>query len=263
MNRETDTTGTLQSEKDKINREWSESSANYNRIILDELDSFRPAAWQRQILSHFPDDEHLNILDIGCGPGFFSIILSAKGHWVTGIDGAEGMLEKARANIAQTGSTATIMRMDANELDFPDEVFDLVISRNVTHAIPDHTKAYTEWRRVLKPGGKLLIYDANWHFIETVPAIRREYIEDWRKCVRTYGSDFNENTDPDAAPHMDDTEHGHPLGDLMRPDYDVGILKATGFKDISYDRDITGDLWDDKEKTLYRVTPMFEICAVR
>lgn len=248
-------------DQEQINRDWTESSENYDSIIFDELNSFRTAAWQKQILSHFPKDKTLNILDIGCGPGFFSIILSEKGHSVTGIDGAKGMLEKARRNVARTGSDATILEMDANYLEFPDCSFDLVVSRNVTHTLLDHTRAYTEWKRVLKDDGLLLIYDANWHHIETVPGIRRQYIEDWKKCVRTYGSDFNGNTDPDGAPHVDDIDGGHPLGQLVRPDFDVDVLTAVGFSSISCDRNIIGPLWDDKEKTLYGVTPMFEICA--
>ena len=248
--------------QDEIFRDWSESSANYDRIIRDELNSFRPDAWLRQILSHFPEGKRLRILDIGCGPGFFSIILSMAGHEVTGIDGADGMLERCRKNVEASGCGAKILKGDAANLEFPDETFDLVVSRNVTHAIPDHVKAYTEWKRVLKPDGILLIYDANWHFEETVPAVREQYYKDWRECIRVYGSDFNENTDPDGIPQVDkDTLGTHPLGDLMRPDYDIGILKAVGFESVSFVRDVTGPLWDDKEKLLYGTTPMFEIKA--
>lgn len=250
-------------EQEQINREWSESSGNYDRIIQDELSSFRPAAWLKRILSHFPTDKTLDILDIGCGPGFFSIILSAAGHRVTGIDGAEGMLEKARSNVARFGNPVSILKMDANSLDFPDESFDLLISRNVTHTILDHTRAYSGWKKALRDDGLLLIYDANWHHLETVPEIREAYMKDWKECVRTYGSDFNGNTDPDTPPHGSGRGRKHHLKDIIRPDYDIGILKSAGFNSIRYERDITGSLWDDKERLLYRTTPMFEICASR
>ena len=46
--------------QEEINRHWSESSSNYDRIIRDELGSFRPAAWQKQILSHFPSEKKLS-----------------------------------------------------------------------------------------------------------------------------------------------------------------------------------------------------------
>ena len=250
--------------QEEINRHWSESSSNYDRIIRDELGSFRPAAWQKQILSHFPSEKKLSVLDIGCGPGFFTIILSAKGHDVTGIDGAGGMLERARANVAAAGCGGKILEMDANRLAFPDGSFDLLVSWNVTHTLMDHAHAYAEWKRVLKPGGLLLIYDANWHFEDTVPEVQRQYLEDWKECIRVFGSDFNENTDPDALPLPAAAgPDRHPLGDLTRPDFDVGVLRAVGFRRITYTRDITGPLWDDKEKLLYRTTPMFELCAAK
>ena len=47
--------------QEEINQSWSVSSANYDRIIQDELNSFRTEAWQQQILAHFPDgksDKH-------------------------------------------------------------------------------------------------------------------------------------------------------------------------------------------------------------
>ena len=246
----------------EINRSWSESAPNYDSIIHDELRSFRVEAWQKQVLSHFPAGQTLQILDIGCGPGFFSIILSAMGHDVTGIDGADGMLQRARANVAAAHSDADILQMDANCLDFPDGTFDLVVSRNVTHTLLDHAAAYTEWKRVLKPGGLLLIYDANWHLPETVPEMRERYLADWKACIERFGSDFNGNTDPDAKSYYDGL-HEHPLGDLMRPDYDVGVLQAVGFREIQTDRNIIEQLWDDKEKLIYGSTPMFEIAARR
>ncbi len=250
--------------QEEINQSWSVSSTNYDRIIRDELNSFRTAAWQKQILSHFPEGKKLKILDIGCGPGFFSIILSAKGHDVTGIDGAGGMLQRARGNIEATHSSAVILEMDANCLDFPDQTFDLLVSRNVTHTLLDHAKAYTEWKRVLKDDGLLLIYDANWHREETVPEVRSQYLKDLQECIRVFGSDFNERTDPEAVRKEEgESVKEHHLGDLMRPDYDIGVLQAVGFGSISYDRDITGDLWDDKEKLIYRTAPMFEICAMK
>jgi ubiquinone/menaquinone biosynthesis C-methylase UbiE len=250
--------------QEEINKNWSDSSTNYDRIIQDELQSFRVEAWQEQILSHFDEGAYLKILDLGCGPGFFSIILSAKGHDVTGIDGAEGMIQRARRNVKNNNSTAEILEMNAAKLDFPDNTFDLLVCRNVTHTLLDHAGTYTEWKRVLKTGGKLLIYDANWHFEFARPDIREQYLKDWKECIRRFGSDFNENTDPDAIPEIEEEpEGGHPLLDLVRPDFDYGVLKAIGFSEISFVRDITERLWDDKEKLLYGTTPMFEICAVK
>lgn len=248
-------------EQSEINRSWSENSENYDSIIHNEFASFRTLAWQKQILSHFPEGKRLRILDIGCGPAFFSIILSACGHDVIGIDGAEGMLLRARANVSAAGSTATILEMNAASLQFPDASFDLLVSRNVTHTLLNHVNTYKEWKRVLKPDGCLLIYDANWHLSETVPEVRARCREDWHRCIVQFGSDYNGNTDPNGPSPYDGPTTEHPLADLIRPDYDIGILRAIGFRNVFFSRNIIENLWDEKEKVIYGFTPMFEICA--
>ena len=104
-------------------------------------------------------EKPLKILDIGCGAGFFSILLAAKGYDVTGIDLTESMIEEAVSLAAEEKSNARFQVMDAEKLAFPDETFDVIVSRNVTWNLPHPEKAYVEWLRVLKTGGLLLNYD--------------------------------------------------------------------------------------------------------
>lgn len=53
--------------------------------------------------------------------------------------------------------------MDGQNLEFADGTFDVVISRNLTWNLENPQKAYSEWQRVLKEGGVLLNFDANWY----------------------------------------------------------------------------------------------------
>ena len=66
----------------------------------------------------------------------------------------------AHGNLAQK---ITYCQMDASHLAFADETFDAVVSRNLTWNLEDPEQAYKEWMRVLKKGGILLNYDANWY----------------------------------------------------------------------------------------------------
>ena len=251
-------------EQAAINERWTRGSDNYDRIIHDELASFRVEGWQKLIAAQTGDRPGLEVLDCGCGPAFFTILLAKAGYRVTGIDAAEGMLEKARANIAEYGVKAQILEMDCHELSFPDNAFDAVVSRNVTHALRDHVTVYREWLRVLRPGGVLLIFDANWHLPQASEEAYREAMEREKKAIEVYGSDFSGNTVFDEnAEFAPGKRRPHPLGDLRRPDWDCGILQAMGFEDIAYDRDITGPLWDDKEKLVYGNTPLFLLRAVK
>ena len=52
--------------------------------------------------------------------------------------------------------------MDAENPDFPDGTFDVIVSRNLTWTLPDAARAYKEWIRVLKTGGILINADANY-----------------------------------------------------------------------------------------------------
>ena len=110
-----------------------------------------------------PLEDHPRVLDLGCGPGFFTVLLALQGYHVTAVDYTENMLAQAKANATRYGVQATFLQMDAQDLSFEDGTFDLVVTRNVTWNLEEPLQAYREWLRVLRPGGKLVNADGN-HF---------------------------------------------------------------------------------------------------
>ena len=64
-------------------------------IIADELASFRMAAWQQLLRNKLPAHAE-TVLDLGCGPGFLSIVAATLGYQVTGIDSSPAMLRIAK-----------------------------------------------------------------------------------------------------------------------------------------------------------------------
>ncbi|NMA82841.1 MAG: class I SAM-dependent methyltransferase [Epulopiscium sp.] len=76
-------------------------------------------------------------------------------------------------------------------MDFENKSFYVVISRNVTHTLRYHETVYREWNRVLKPEGRLLIFDANWHLPCYDQELLIETIRRGDECLRLYGSTFN------------------------------------------------------------------------
>lgn len=102
-------------------------------------------------------------LDLGTGAGFFSLLLSELGWNVTAVDYSEEMLKNAKNNAENNGfRKISFLRMDAQNLAFADASFDVIVSRNVTWSLPAPEKAYAEMVRVLKPGGAILNFDANY-----------------------------------------------------------------------------------------------------
>jgi len=99
------------------------------------------------------------VLDAGCGTGNYALALARAGFRVVGVDSAAGMLARARAKAAAGLSGFVSFRpadLDA-PLDFPDGAFDHVLGISVLQAVADPSFTLGEWRRVLKPGGTLIL----------------------------------------------------------------------------------------------------------
>jgi ubiquinone/menaquinone biosynthesis C-methylase UbiE len=117
------------------------------------------AAWDRILDLVLPGREPLNALDTGCGTGFLSFELAARGHRVTGIDFAPAMLAEARRKATERGVSIRFEEGDAEQLPFASASFDLAISRHVLWTLPHPEAAIDEWIRVLRPGGRLVVLD--------------------------------------------------------------------------------------------------------
>ncbi len=98
------------------------------------------------------------MLDVGCGTGVLPEALSntAPGAKLAGIDPSEDMLALARERV---DGTVVLKQSHAEELPFPDEVFDVVISTNALHYFRNPAGALQEMYRVLAPDGRIAITD--------------------------------------------------------------------------------------------------------
>jgi len=93
------------------------------------------------------------VLEIGCGSGMGIPYLSAHARMVVGGDYTMALLEEARRHL----SDANLVRMDAQHLPFRDNVFDAVLMLEMIYYVADQQAAFAESRRVLKPGGRLMV----------------------------------------------------------------------------------------------------------
>jgi len=101
----------------------------------------------------------LDALDVGCGTGFLSFELAARGHRVFGIDFAPAMIAAARKKAAERGVSIRFEEGDAEQLAVPSGRFDLVVSRHLLWTLPNPELAIDEWIRVLRPAGRLIVVD--------------------------------------------------------------------------------------------------------
>ncbi len=99
-------------------------------------------------------------LDLGCGAGHLSFALSPLVGSVVALDPSDGMLAQVATEAVARGLTnIATMRSDAESVPYPDACFDLVATRYSAHHWTDLDAAIAEVRRVLAPGGHVLVID--------------------------------------------------------------------------------------------------------
>lgn len=242
----------------EIESYWSTRAEGYSEVNHKELNGIQKEAWLKTLKRQFPEKkkEELKILDIGTGPGFFPVILAEAGYKVTAVDYTQEMLDTAKKNAGELCEKIVFHKMDAQDLKFEDNTFDVVISRNLTWNLKDPKGAYREWHRVLKPGGKLLNFDANWYGYLYDDKKREAYENDRRNVERVSLDDHYLCTDIDR---MEKIALQVPLSETRRPGWDVKVLKELGASQIQVNEDIWQQVWSEEEKLNYGSTPMFMI----
>ena len=112
----------------------------------------------RETLARVELREGERALDVGCGTGAHLRALDerAPAALLVGIDASSAMLERARAKL---GPRARLVEARAGELPFGAASFDLLVSSSVLHHLRAPAQALREWRRVLRPGGRLALTD--------------------------------------------------------------------------------------------------------
>jgi ubiquinone/menaquinone biosynthesis C-methylase UbiE len=122
---------------------WDNSISELTRFAFSELES-----------------NHLNILDIGCGPGNSTtmIALECTNSNITGVDISTNMINRANKKLRREKETSNVIayvRSDAASLPFPDNYFDLVTGHSFLYMVRNKKEVMQELARVLKPGGQI------------------------------------------------------------------------------------------------------------
>ena len=260
MTTTTVTTSTLLQE---IEQYWSRRASSYSDLINTELATDGLERWLPVLRENGIDGGPKRILDVGTGPGFFAIALASLGHEVVAVDYTEAMLEEARANAEKAGVLDHILflQMDAQDLTFPDDTFDFIVTRNVTWVLEHPDEAYVSWHRVLKQGGTLLNFDAGWYNYLFDEEKYEEFLEDRENVRAAHMTDSYDSYDQSDV--CEEFSKQLMLSRYTRPEIDLMMLDEIGFSDGSADRDIWQRVWNEEEKMNGRSTPLFLLKAVK
>ena len=134
--------------------------------------------------------------------------------------------------------------------------FPEILPRNLEH--PD--VAYREWVRVLKAGGKLLNFDANWYGYLYEEEQRKAYENDRKNVENNSLDDHYLCTDIER---MERIALQVPLSKIRRPQWDVKTLREAGLLGIHTDTEIWKTVWSEEERLNYQSTPMFMVTGVK
>ncbi|MDH7974036.1 class I SAM-dependent methyltransferase [Sphingomonas sp. AR_OL41] len=132
---------------------WTESAAAWIAELGDGGDFGRACVLDRPMLERVARGDFATALDVGCGEGRFCRMLAERGIKAIGIDPTEPLLAEAR----RRDPAGDYRPGRAEQLDFADASFDLVVSYLSLIDIPDPAAAIAGMARVLRPGGSLLI----------------------------------------------------------------------------------------------------------
>ena len=114
--------------------------------------------WREELDKLCDRKKGLECLDIGTGTGFLAMMLAELGHDVTGIDISEKMMELGKQHAEERGVDVTFVKGEGERMPFDDDTFDVIVNCRVLWTLTEPEVSLKEWRRVLKPGGKMLAF---------------------------------------------------------------------------------------------------------
>lgn len=147
--------------KEAIRSYWSERAKTFDLAFGHGIFSdqeFR--AWQEPIRRTL-GSEPLRVLELACGTGEVTKLIHDLGHDVTALDFSETMLAAAKAK-HEGKSRLRFILADAENTMEPDHSYDAIVCRHLVWTLTDPEATFREWHRLLRPGGKLVIYDGDW-----------------------------------------------------------------------------------------------------
>jgi 2-polyprenyl-3-methyl-5-hydroxy-6-metoxy-1,4-benzoquinol methylase len=140
----------------------------------DSFASYRLKKQHQFVLDHIARTPNVtHVLDVGCGAGVTVLELAQQGYHASGIDIAPKMIERAQAEAQARGVTADFRVALAEALPYSDASFDVLIALGLLGNIVDDRAALGEMRRVLKPGGRVLLTMPNLLALDLLVALPR------------------------------------------------------------------------------------------
>ena len=217
-----------ESKRTQITRAFDGLAPRYdrlNRLLSLGLD----LGWRRRALRHLRGPAPAQVLDVATGTADFALLAARclPQAQITGVDLSEGMLEAGRRKVAAAGLTArlTLRSGDCLALDFPDATFDAATAAFGVRNFENLAAGFAEIRRVLKPGGLVVIIELSEPRAFPLKQLHHAYLRHAVPFVGRWltGLASEYRYLPASVRHV-------PQGEAM-----LALLRAAGFADCRYE----------------------------
>ena len=216
--------------RDEIREYWSDRAPTFDAQVGHGIASpDERAAWHSVLRRHLGEDPGGKALDRACGTGEMSGLLDDLGYAVTGLDWSEQMLTIAQRKADEADRRITFRQADAEITMEPDATYDVLLTRHLVWTLVDPVAAFTEWHRVLQPGGRVVIIDGD--FVTRSLAAR---MLAW--AAARLGASQPPQTDPAmAARHRNILDRVY-FRNGARAESVANMLRQAGFTNVKVDR---------------------------
>ncbi|UZQ48920.1 class I SAM-dependent methyltransferase [Clostridium kluyveri] len=170
---------------EKIRKRYNRASKFYD-ILESPMEMMSLKEWRINLMKELKR----KVLEVGVGTGK-NIEYYPDNIDITAIDFSEKMLGKAREKAQKYNKQVTLLQMDAQDMDFQDNTFDMVFTTCVYCSVPDPIKGLKEMRRVCKPNGKIIMIEhvrSEKKILGLIMDILNPIV------VNTYGANINRKT---------------------------------------------------------------------
>jgi ubiquinone/menaquinone biosynthesis C-methylase UbiE len=144
------------------------------RIDVHERYSERQIDFYGTVLDHLALQPRLTVLDVGCGNGGYHPKLAERGVSAVAMDQSPGMVRDAHRQAVERDLPVRVLQADAQMLPFADAAFDRAMANHMLYHVPDIRAALREMRRVVRPGGRIVLTTNAGDHMERLRALHRE-----------------------------------------------------------------------------------------
>lgn len=198
-------------DQDYLRKDQYKDSNNLNaRIRLHVEFSTNEYGWFRWVFDQYEWTARAQVLELGCGPGDLwveNMDRIPKGWQLTLSDFSPGMLDQAREILSILAPAINFELIDAQSIPYQEDQFDIVIANHFLYHVPDRSKALSEIRRVLKPGGRFYATTVGVNHMKELPELVARFDPENGAFLKSEDIHFNmENGGPQIRGYFSEVE---------------------------------------------------------